>query len=460
VGLRLRAIVGTVACAIAFAILAAPALASSDGVRWMRGYDSPGTPKQYNKVGVLKFGPAKAKNVLVLNPGTSAGSAYFAPLARTLVKQVPGWQVWSVERRENLLEDQSVLDEAKQGMVTPQQLFDYYLGWTTDSSVTTHVQLVPDSSVPFARDWGMKTEIGDLRKVVKSAEALGGRVVVGGHSLGGSITTAYATWNFNGQPGAKGLAGLVFIDGGSSPTPIDKATATKELSDLQTSSPWLAFGGIAAPFAGLFADVGGGLGIMDPNGPSILQTFPALPPELNAPERVTNEAGFGYASDTETSPTSLTAFQAHDGHLAASGDPRPWDNAGELTPINRYETMLTGWGLQGVDGNAWYHPMRLTIDAGAVGDGNANPAQKVLGVRTTEGDRVNVPMYAFGAALGDGRVLDATKALAKQSHLPKSELTLVDKHNTYAHNDPNAAFPKNAFIAHLIPFLKSVGAGP
>jgi pimeloyl-ACP methyl ester carboxylesterase len=345
-------------------------------------------------------------------------------------------------------------------MVTPQQLFDYYLGWTTDSSVTTHVQLVPDSSVPFARDWGMKTEIMDLRKVVKSAEALGGRVVVGGHSLGGSITTAYATWNFNGQPGAKGLAGLVFIDGASSPTPIDKATAKKELSDLQTNSPWLAFGGIGAPFAGLFADVGGGLAIMDPNAPSILQTFPALPPELNAPERVTNEAGFGYASDTETSPSTLTAFQAHDGHLAASGDPRPWDNAGELTPINRYETMLTGWGLQGVDGNAWYHPMRLTIDAGAVGDGNANPAQKVLGVNTTEGDRVNVPMYAFGAALGDGRVLDATKALAKQSHLPKSELTLVDKHSTYAHNDPNAAFPKNAFIAHLIPFLKSVGAGP
>src|SRR4051794_11539438 len=436
-----------------------PALAAG-GVTWMRGFDSPGTPKKYNKVGVLKFGPAKAKNVLVLSPGTSAGSAYFAPLARTLVKEVPGWQVWSVERRENLLEDQSVLDEAKQGMVTPQQLFDYYLGWVTDSSVTTHVQPVPDDAVPFARNWGMKTEIMDLRKVVKSAEALGGKVVLGGHSLGGSITTAYATWDFNGQPGAKGLSGLVFIDGGSSPTPGDKAPAKQELSDLQSHSPWLAFGGIAAPFAGLFADVGGGLGIMDPNGPWILQTFPALPPDLNAPERVTNEAGFGYAADTESSPPSLTAFQVHAGHLAATGDPRPWDGAGELTPISRYETMLTGWGIPDVDGNAWYHPMRLTIDAGAVGDGNANPAQKVLGVKATEGDKVDIPMYAFGAALGDGRVLDATKALAKQSHLPKSELTLVDKHNTYAHNDPNAAFPKNAFIAHLIPFLKSAGAGP
>ena len=39
--------------------------------------------------------------------------------------------------------------------------------------------------------------------------------MVGGHSLGGSITTAYATRDFNGRPGARGLAGLVYIDGGS-----------------------------------------------------------------------------------------------------------------------------------------------------------------------------------------------------------------------------------------------------
>ena len=67
--------------------------------------------------------------MLVLNPGTSAGSAYFGPLARTLVKRLNGWQVWSVERRENLLEDQSVLQRAKEGRVTAQRLFDYYLRW-------------------------------------------------------------------------------------------------------------------------------------------------------------------------------------------------------------------------------------------------------------------------------------------------------------------------------------------
>ena len=51
------------------------------------------------------------------------------PLAKWIVSRAPGWQVWSVERRENLLEDQSVLNLAKQGTATPTQLFDYYLGW-------------------------------------------------------------------------------------------------------------------------------------------------------------------------------------------------------------------------------------------------------------------------------------------------------------------------------------------
>ena len=64
---------------------------------------------------MLKVGSPAAKNVLVLEPGTSAGSAYFVPLAHWIVVDRPGWQVWSVERRENLLEDQSVLNLAKTG---------------------------------------------------------------------------------------------------------------------------------------------------------------------------------------------------------------------------------------------------------------------------------------------------------------------------------------------------------
>ena len=89
--------------------------------------------------------------------------------------------------------------------------------------------------------------------------------------------------------------------------------------------------------------------------------------------------------------------------------------------------MFSGWGLQNTDGTAWYHPMRLSIDSGAVADGNANPAQKVLDVDATHGNDINVPIYAFGAALGNDRVVQATKALAQQSHLPERDLTLVNR---------------------------------
>src|SRR3954471_20853625 len=120
---------------LALLVLAAPASAA---VRFERipGYRSPGTPARYDKVGILEIGSAKAKNVLVLNPGTSASAAYFQPLAKSIVGRALEWQVWAVERRENLLEDHSVFYRAKAGQATAQQVFDYYLGWLDDPGIS------------------------------------------------------------------------------------------------------------------------------------------------------------------------------------------------------------------------------------------------------------------------------------------------------------------------------------
>jgi pimeloyl-ACP methyl ester carboxylesterase len=361
--------------------------------------------------------------------------------------------VWAVERRENQLEDQSVFDQAKQGDVTTQRMFDYYLGYITDNSITDHFQSIPDSDVAFARGWGMNVEIQDLRRVVKNAQKLGGHVVVGGHSLGGSITSAYATWDFNGKPGAKGLSGLVFIDGGSDPTPITTDEANQDLADLQAGSPWLSFGGIPPPFAGLFNTVASTGTHLEPKGVGELQTWPVLPANLKPPVLAINQGAYGFALDIETSPPALAAAQAHLGHLADSGSPRPWVDD-EMTPIDRYARMFSGTGLEGLDGTAWYHPMRLTIDSGAVAAGNPNPAQQVLDVHATHGaDLPKIPLYAFGAALGGQRVLDAATALANQSGIPDKKVTLVNRAATYAHNDPNSAFPKNVFVKKLVKFL-------
>jgi hypothetical protein len=447
---------GFAVVAVAIALMAAAPAAGATSFSWIDGYDDPATPAEYDKVGILKEGSPWADKVLVLAPGTSASAASFAPLARLIDERTHDWQVWTVERRENLLEDHSAVDRAKRGEATPQEVFEYYLGFLTDPSITDHFQPIPDADVAFARNWGMKVAVEDLRRVIAQARRHDRDVVLGGHSLGASIATAYATWDFGGRPGAADLEGLVLIDGGSGPTSLTPEDAAQRLAALAAGSPWLAFGGIPSPFAGLFNIVGSTFAKLVPNDLATLTDWPLLPANLKPPVPATSEAAYGYALDTETSPPNLAAAQVHAGRLAAAGDPRPWDPAGEITPIQRVADIFHGTGLIGLDGTAWYHPLRLTIDSGAVNAGLAHPAQAVLDVNATHGaDLRKLPIYAFGAALGGQRVLDAARLLATQSQIPERKLTLVDASATYAHVDPLSAYPVNDFVGHLEPFLRN-----
>jgi hypothetical protein len=429
----------------------------------MKGFAAPGTPAKYNKVGVLKVGPARAKNVLVLEPGTSAGSAYFVPLAHWLVAKTHGWQVWSVERRENLVEDQSQLNLAKRGKVSGTGLFNYYLGYLADHSVTKHFRIPSTSAFSFAKGWGMNVAIQDLRRVISAARKLGGKVVLGGHSLGGSVVAAYATWNFGGRPGARDLAGLVFIDGSSFRTETAaQARAALRALNAPSASPWLTFGGIPSPYAGLFVMTGSEGALIDPNSRSTGQQFPLLPAELKPSVPVTNLAQFGFALNVGTSPASLGAAQAHLGRgVAAAGPIHGWNGRGALTPIKRLATMFAGPGIQNTDGSEWYFPQRLTADTAAVANGIPNPAQSVLNVHSTLGRKLphRLRIYAFAAALGGHFVIDAVRTLAHQSHIPSRNVTLINRASTYAHNDPNGAYPRNVFFDRLVPFLRRIAAG-
>ncbi len=112
-----------------------------------------------------------------------------------------------------------------------------------------------------------------------------------------------------------------------------------------------------------------------------------------------------------------------------------------------------------MDGTEWYFPQRLTDDTAAIDNGNANPAQAVFEVKDTMGRKLSrhLLMYAFGA-YGGPVMLHATMALAKQSRIPMRNLTLVNRHGTYAHNDPAGAYPNNAFFSDLVTFLRKAGA--
>ncbi|MCW3039074.1 MAG: alpha/beta hydrolase [Solirubrobacterales bacterium] len=433
----------------------APAAHAADRVVSVTTPDGPG-PARTDRVRVLQQGPASAKHVLVLVPGTSASASYFRPVAGDILRRLPGWQVWSVARRETALEDQSVLDAASAGTATPQRLFDYYLGWLGDPSITSHFQPVADAAVPYARRWGMKVAIDDLHTVIALARRNGRDVVLGGHSLGGSIAEAYATWDFAGRTGARDLAGLVLIDGaGGGRGGISGKDARARLAALEKASPFSDLTGTGLPWsAGVFNAIGSRLALLAPDAPSLLGAWPLLPPFLRAPVPVTNAAAYGFALDTETGPASLALVQSHLGRLAPAGDPRPWQDGG-LAPVARVASVFAG--VPGMDGSSWYHPSRLSLDAQAVNGGLPTPAQRLLGVRTIHGSGVRLPIYAFATSLGGQRVLDAARQLARQSRVPARELTLVDRSRTFAHIDPLSASPeKNDFLKTVVPFLKRI----
>ena len=139
----------------------------------------------------------------------------------------------------------------------------------------------------------------------------------------------------------------------------------------------------------------------------------------------------------------------HIGALAAAGDPRRWVD-GEFGTVARAAEMFSG--IEGIDGTAWYHPRRLSLDGQAVASGVRNRAQGLLGVRATHGRDLDVPIYAIETSLGAGRVLKGARALARRSNV---RVKLVDRHTAYDHLDPlSAVAARNAFVKTVIPFLR------
>jgi hypothetical protein len=76
--------------------------------------------------------------------------------------------VWAVERRENQLEDHSVVDQAKVGPPRSGSRLLPRLPYRPEHR--DHFGGVADASVPLAREWGMKKAVEDLRLVVSKAQ--------------------------------------------------------------------------------------------------------------------------------------------------------------------------------------------------------------------------------------------------------------------------------------------------
>ena len=426
---------------------------------------APGTPARYNKVFVTKFGPASAKTVLVLVPGTIGGAGDFSLLGPELAARVPGLQVWALDRREQALEDSSRMQQALDGTISVQQAFDYYLGWIADQKITTHFQPLAAKNFTFMKNWGMKVNMEDIRRVVLKAGQGGRKVVLGGHSLGASFAAGYAAWDFNGKPGYKDIAGIVAIDGGllgsfdsiTSAAQAKTALAKLDVTAKNPDGPWanlLQLPGF--PWTtGAFAELGALAALTAPGERSAFQDFALLPAQFKPPVPATNEGLLGYAFDASTSPKALSLIQVRAGNLAATGDPRPWQN-GEVTPI---QNLAKGFGGGKVDGVDWYYPSRLNVDTNAASPMRATPAAKALGLRLKWLSKVDIPYYAFQTSLTGRRngVVNGAKAFARKSKVPKGGLVIVDGKATTSHLDPLFAAPAtNQFLKTVVPFLRRV----
>jgi hypothetical protein len=424
------------ALVLALLVPAAPA-AALDRYVPMKAPPGPG-PAQYDRVFVKQLGPAGARSVLVLVPGTNGGAGGVVPVARDIVRRVPGMQIWIVDRRQQAFEDTSVFATGD-----PQRAQDYYLGF--------QYRRVAGADARYVADWGLKLQLSDLRSVIRRARAGGRRVILGGHSAGASTAVAYAAWDFRGRPGYRDIDGLVLVDGGllGSFASADLARARRELADIRSGNVFLDILGVGLPeINGIFAQVGALWAYKRPDEPSVLQEYPPLPDFLKPPMRVTNEAQFGYAFDASTSPGALALIQIRAGRLADSGDPRGWQD-GELTPIRRH---ARAYAADNPNSTEWYYPRRLLLDFDAASPLRRTPAARFLGLRLMHGDEIDVPLYAYATELTDGRVARGARRLAARAPIPS--MRVVDDRRA-SHLDPLSAAPRtNRFLRTVVPFLK------
>ena len=145
------------AAALAVSLACAAPAAAVDRYVPMQVPHAPG-PKKYDKVWVQQLGPKRAKQVVVLVPGTQGGAGGITPVARDIVRRVPRTQVWIVDRREQAFEDVSVFRRRD-----PDAALDYYLGFK--------YRRVAGADAKFASEWGLKVQLRDLRTVVRRARA-------------------------------------------------------------------------------------------------------------------------------------------------------------------------------------------------------------------------------------------------------------------------------------------------
>jgi pimeloyl-ACP methyl ester carboxylesterase len=155
----------------------------------------------------------KAHSVIVLMPGFLGGATTFDIVARNTIRAAAARkrniEVWGLDRRANCLEDlHGVQAAARAGSIQP--AFDYYYGGK-EVEGKRFPGFTSSQDGKFLEEFGLERTVRDWYTVLvrdypgqaKRAQ----RVICGGHSLGGPLTAAFASWDFDGDPATTADAG-------------------------------------------------------------------------------------------------------------------------------------------------------------------------------------------------------------------------------------------------------------
>jgi hypothetical protein len=157
--------------------------------------------------------PAAADAILVAIPGFLGGAASFDGLARNVVRNAAAkgrdFEFWALDRRANCLEDHTGVRAGTRPR-DPRVAMGYYyggrkVGGRRFGGFATH----EDAEV--LETFGLERTVRDWYRVIqriRGRRARARKLLCGGHSLGGPLTAAFSSWDFDGNPETKGDAGF------------------------------------------------------------------------------------------------------------------------------------------------------------------------------------------------------------------------------------------------------------
>jgi hypothetical protein len=181
---------------------------------------APPHPRRCDWIAYLRFRhadgparPARADAVVVGMPGFLGGAATFDSLARNFVRAAAarGREVefWALDRRANCLEDHTGVRAGPKPR-DPRVAMGYYYGGRPVAGrrfggFATHEE------ADFLKTFGLARTVRDWYRVIqriRGRRVRARKLVCGGHSLGGPLTAAFSSWDFDGDPATKRDAGF------------------------------------------------------------------------------------------------------------------------------------------------------------------------------------------------------------------------------------------------------------